>query len=207
MESHDTLEVLRAVGAALAVFVPLVVFWLQKKDKLQKTKYFVELMRAHEELKTIRRHQETENASPVVMEKIDSLLREVDEEINFTTMDRSAIRLFMTWVFLECVILSLIFSQWSEYINKVFAGPSYESGLYFLEGIFQSTTARLIMLMVFVSISVFFSIKKIKPRTDRLPTAFKRHVALFAAFNGILILVTIVICFVLWALDPIVPYW
>jgi hypothetical protein len=113
----------------------------------------------------------------------------------------------MALVFCECIVLSVVFSQWSEYINKVFSGPSYESGLYFLEGIFQTTTARLLLLMVFVSISVFLAIKKAKPYTDKIANSLRRNLTLIALFNLILILVTLAACFLLWALDPIVPYW
>ncbi len=200
--NKETIELLRSVATALAVFVPLVVFWLQKKDKLQKTKYFIELMRAHDDLTALRARPQADELN----EKIDHLLHEVDEEIHYS-FDPFGLHFFMLIVFVEVTVLATLVSQGSEYINLIFSGPSYESGLYFLEGIFQSTTSRLILLMITVSLSVFITIQTTKKWREKFTRALKRNLVLLAVFHVILVLVIIVLSLVLSLLDPIIPFW
>ncbi|MBL7959311.1 hypothetical protein JNL27_03640 [bacterium] len=204
--TQETIDFLKAIGPFLAVLAPLIVIWIQKKDKLQKTKYFVELVKSWEELKQIKIKLESEHASPIVLEKVNSLLREVDSEIN-STSERSNITVFMSIVFVESVILGILFSSLSDYFNAVFVGSSRDSGLLFLEGIFRSTTARFALLMVFVSISIFLTIISTKKMVNRIQKTHIRNLTLLAVFNVVLISVTIVISLMLTLLDPISPYW
>lgn len=204
--TQETIDFLKAIGPFLAVLAPLIVIWIQKKDKLQKTKYFVELVKSWEELKQIKIKLESEHASPIVLEKVNSLLREVDSEIN-STSERSNITVFMSIVFVESVVLGILFSSLSDYFNAVFVGSSRDSGLLFLEGIFRSTTARFALLMVFVSISIFLTIISTKKMVNRIQKTHIRNLTLLAVFNVVLISVTIVISLMLTLLDPISPYW
>ncbi|KAB2879660.1 hypothetical protein F9K33_08255 [bacterium] len=204
--TQETIDFLKAIGPFLAVLAPLIVIWIQKKDKLQKTKYFVELVKSWEELKQIKIQLESEHSSPIVLEKVNSLLREVDNEIN-STSERSNITVFMSIVFVESVVLGILFSSLSDYFNAVFVGSSRDSGLLFLEGMFRSTTARFALLMVFVSISIFLTIISTKKMVNRIQKTYIRNLTLLAVFNVVLISVTIVISLILTLLDPISPYW
>lgn len=204
--TQETIDFLKAIGPFLAVLAPLIVIWIQKKDKLQKTKYFVELVKSWEELKQIKIQLESEHSSPIVLEKVNSLLKEVDNEIN-STSERSNITVFMSIVFVESVVLGILFSSLSDYFNAVFVGSSRDSGLLFLEGMFRSTTARFALLMVFVSISIFLTIISTKKMVNRIQKTYIRNLTLLAVFNVVLISVTIVISLILTLLDPISPYW
>lgn len=204
--TQETIDFIKAVGPFLAVLAPLIVIWIQKRDKLQKTKYFIDLVNSWEELKKIKAELELENASPMVLEKVNSLLVEIDGEIN-NTSDRSNITVFMYFVFLESVIISILFTSWSDYFNKVFVGSSYDSGLLFLEGIFRSTTARFALLMVIVSLSIFLTIISTKKLVKNIQKTYIRNLTLLATFNAILIAVTVLISLILTLFDPIIPYW
>jgi hypothetical protein len=207
MEStQGTMDLIKTIGPFLAVLAPLIVIWIQKRDKLQKTKYFIELVRSWEELKKIKSELESSNAPPIVLEKVNSLLEEIDGEINYSS-DRSNITVFMTVVFVESVIIGILFTSWSDYLNKVFVGSSYDSGLLFLEGIFRSTTARFILLMIFVSVSILLTILGMKRLTKNIQKTYVRNLTLLASFNLILIAVTFLISLILTILDPIVPLW
>ncbi len=207
MEStQGTIDLIKTMGPILAVLAPLIVIWIQKRDKLQKTKYFIDLVRSWEELKKIKSELESSQSPPIVLDKVNSLLDEIDNEIN-STSDRSNITVFMTMVFVESVIIGILFTSWSDYLNKVFVGSSYDSGLLFLEGIFRSTTARFILLMFFVSISIFLTIISIKRMTRNIQKTYVRNLTLLATFNVILIAVTVLISLILALLDPIVPLW
>lgn len=204
--TQETIDFIKAVGPFLAVLAPLIVIWIQKKDKLQKTKYFIELVNSWEELKKIKAELELEKAQPMVLEKVNSLLEEIDGEIN-NTSERSNITVFMSFVFLESVIISILFTSWSDYFNKVFVGSSVDSGLLFLEGIFRSTTARFALLMVIVSISIFLTIISTKKLAKNIQKTHTRNLTLLATFNAILVAVTVLISLILTLLDPIIPYW
>ena len=204
--TQETIDMIKAVGPFLAVLAPLIVIWIQKRDKLQKTKYFIDLVKSWEELKKIKVELESENAPPMVLEKVNSLLEEIDGEIN-NTSDRSNITVFMSFVFLESVIISILFTSWSDYFNKIFVGSSVDSGLLFLEGIFRSTTARFALLMVIVSMSIFLTIISTKKLAKNIQKTYTRNLALLATFNAILVAVTVLISLVLTLLDPIIPYW
>lgn len=204
--TQETIDFLKAIGPFLAVLAPVIVIWIQKKDKLHKTKYFIELVKSWEELKQIKHQLESENSSPIVLEKVNSLLEEIDGEIN-NTSDRSNITVFMTIVFVESVMIGILFTSWSDYFNKVFVGSSQDSGLLFLEGIFRSTSARFALLMVFVSISIFLTIMSTKKLANKIQKTHIRNLTLLAAFNVILIAVIVLMSLLLALLDPIVPYW
>lgn len=204
--TQETIDFLKTIGPLLAVLAPLIVIWIQKRDKLQKTKYFIELVQSWEQLKKIKIELESEKSPPIVLEKVNSLLEEIDGEIN-NTSERSNITVFMSLVFAESVIISILFTSWSDYFNKVFIGASYDTGLMFLEGIFRSTTARFVLLMVFVSISIFLTIISAKKLTNKIQKAHVRNLTLLASFNVILIAVTVLISLILTALDSFVPYW
>ena len=204
--TQGTIDLIKTIGPFLAVLAPLIVIWIQKRDKLQKTKYFIELVRSWEELKKIKSELESSNAPPIVLEKVNSLLDEIDNEINYSS-DRSNITVFMTVVFVESVIIGILFTSWSDYLNKVFVGSSYDSGLMFLEGIFRSTTARFILLMIFVSVSILLTILGMKRLTKNIQKTYVRNLTLLASFNLILIAVTFLISLILTILDPIVPLW
>jgi hypothetical protein len=204
--TQETIDFIKAVGPFLAVLAPLIVIWIQKRDKLQKTKYFIDLVNSWEELKKIKAELELENAPPMVLEKVNSLLVEIDGEIN-NTSDRSNITVFMYFVFLESVIISILFTSWSDYFNKVFVGSSYDSGLLFLEGIFRSTTARFALLMVIVSLSIFLTIISTKKLVKNIQKTYTRNLTLLATFNAVLIAVTVLISLILALFDPIIPYW
>ena len=204
--TQETIDLIKAVGPFLAVLAPLIVIWIQKRDKLQKTKYFIELVNSWEELKKIKAELESEKVQPMVLEKVNSLLEEIDGEIN-NTSERSNITVFMSFVFLESVIISVLFTSWSDYFNKVFVGSSVDSGLLFLEGIFRSTTARFALLMVIVSISIFLTIISTKKLAKNIQKTYTRNLTLLATFNAILVAVTVLISLILTLLDPIIPYW
>lgn len=204
--TQETIDFIKAVGPFLAVLAPLIVIWIQKRDKLQKTKYFIELVNSWEELKKIKAELESEKVQPMVLEKVNSLLEEIDGEIN-NTSERSNITVFMSFVFLESVIISILFTSWSDYFNKVFVGSSVDSGLLFLEGIFRSTTARFALLMVIVSISIFLTIISTKKLAKNIQKTYTRNLTLLATFNAILVAVTVLISLILTLLDPIIPYW
>lgn len=202
----ETINFLKAIGPFLAVLAPLIVIWIQKKDKLHKTKYFIELVQSWEELKKIKLRLETEHASPIVLDKVNSLLQEIDGEIN-STSERSNTSVFVTLVFIESVIIGILFVSWSDYVNKIFVGSSQDSGLLFLEGIFRSTTARFALLMTFVSISIFLTLVSAKKLLNKIQKSRLRELVLLAAFNAILVAVTVLISIILTLLDPIVPLW
>ena len=202
----ETINFLKAIGPFLAVLAPLIVFWIQKKDKLHKTKYFVELVQSWEELKKIKSRLELEDNPSVALDKVNVLLKEIDGEIN-STADRSNINVFVTIVFAESVIIGILFTSWSDYLNKVFVGSSQDSGLLFLEGIFRSTAARFVLLMVFVSISIFLTLISTKKLFNKVQKTHIRILTLIAAFNILLIGVTVIISLILTLLDPIVPLW
>lgn len=206
-QTGESFDFFRALFAALAVFVPIIIAWLQKKDKLQKTKYFIELMQSYDQLKTIREHQQTQSASPIVLEKLNNLIDDIEDEI-YRENKLSDLRLFLTCVSVEIFFfIGILFIDFSENINKIFLGQSYESGMFFLEGVFRTTTARVILLMIFVSVSVFLTIRFSRRITGKTIKPLPINLKLLLAFHVFFIIVAVLVSILLASLDPIVPYW
>lgn len=204
--SSDTIDLIRAIAAPLAIVAPLLVFWFQKRDRLQRTKDFIEMLKAREELKAVQSKQTADPVSPVVAGRIRDMLMDLERELNRSS-EKQGISPFIVTVLVGTFLVSLVFTQLSDYLNKVFLGKSYESGMLFLEGIFQSATSRFLLLMAYVSISLFLTMKTAKPVSDRMTSALKKNVALLLIFNLIFIAVTILISLLLILLDPVVDLW
>lgn len=204
--SSETIDLIRALAAPLAVLVPLLVFWIQKRDRLQKAKHFIEMLKAHDDLKAVQEKHRSDPLPDNVAAQVRHLIAEMEIEISRSS-EKLSVSPFIVIVAAGTLLISLVFTQLSDYINKLFLGKSYESGMLFLEGIFQSSTSRFLLLMVYVSVSLFITMKMVKPVTGKLATAFKRNLAMLLVFNVIFVAVTILVSLVLILLDPIVDLW
>ncbi len=204
--SSQTLDLLRALAGALAVLVPLVVFWFQRVDRLQKSKYLIDLVRSYEDLVEIRKRQVESDAPPVVLEKIDTMIGELDRELKGGP-DKLNITPFMVVLAVVTFFVSLLFTQLSDYINRLFTGKSYESELFFLEGIFASAMARFALLLVYLVISIFLTILVSRLLVTRMKNAFVRNLLVLLVFFGVFACVSFLLSLILVLLDPVTTLW
>ena len=111
-------------------------------------------------------------------------------------------------VFIEAVLfLSAFFFQISEWITKIINGKSYETGMYFLEGIFKSQESRLILMAIFISISMYITTRLSKKIFKVLKNNLIINLILFIIFNILFLIITITGVIILMKLDPIIPIW
>jgi hypothetical protein len=204
--SSQTLDLLRALAGALAVLVPLVVFWFQRRDRLQKSKYLIDLVRSYEELVEIRKRQVESDAPPIVLEKIDTMIGELDRELKGGP-DKLNITPFMVVLAVVTFFVSLLFTQLSDYINRLFTGKSYESELFFLEGIFASAMARFALLLVYLVISIFLTILVSRLLVTRMKNALVRNLLVLLVFFGVFACVSFLLSLILVLLDPVTTLW
>lgn len=203
MTPADWISLFSAVFAAIAVLLPLLIKRIEKRDLLVRTRYLIELLKAREELHQVL-DDETKNGkesfmaneAKKVLEKIERQISAREREGNYS--------LFIVIAFAEAFLF--IGTNFDRLIQIVI-GPSYESGFYFLEGIFKSPEARITLLVLCVSLSVVFTLSTSPVIRKRVESYYWFNLLLLGIFNVCLVLVTIAIGLLLAILDPLILLW
>ena len=75
------LEYTIAILSFIAVLIPLFISWYDRKDKLKKTVYLIELIKTKEQLKDLIEDLKTQSNTTILIEKLESNLEEIEDEI------------------------------------------------------------------------------------------------------------------------------
>ncbi|NKB63857.1 MAG: hypothetical protein GKR95_17660 [Gammaproteobacteria bacterium] len=207
MNTNDWLTFLSALLAMLSVLIPFFVNWLDKSSTLRQSAYVIELLNAKDQLIEIREQRLASNTSPMLMERINSLLLGIDKELDRGSEKRSLTALVSLMLVEAVLFLSAIFLQVSESMTRFLKGKSYENGMYFLEGIFQYQGVRMSMMAVFISVSVYLVIQISHKVFQKFDSVILANCFLLLLFNVLFIVVTVLGGVTLLVLDPIVDWW
>lgn len=90
---------------------------------------------------------------------------------------------------------------------QVFVGKAYESGLFFLEGIFGYPAARIFLLVLCIILAVVLTIKTMPRLSAKFQSYYIVNFALLAIFNILLVIIVVLVGLILALTDPIVPLW
>jgi hypothetical protein len=207
MSANDWFGLISTLLAVVSVFVPFIINWIEKKSKLQQSIYFMELIKAKNQLIEIKEEQDRRESSPILNKKLDSLLNNINDEINKNS-EKHSINYFIFFVFIEAILfLSAFFFKISSWITRILNGKSYETGIYFLEGIFKSQESRLILMAIFISISIYLTTIFSKKIFEVLKNNLLINFVLLIIFNIVFLIITTIGAIILMKLDPIIPIW
>ena len=188
------LELFVVVLTGLAVIVPFIIPLIEKKDKLKKTVYLIELIKTRDELSAIIHKSTRDKNSPILVDKLKRNLEEIENDINSTTK-RFKINVFLLFISLE------IFSLFSILRNIKIQNSI--SKIPFLEGIFGSTAVQVVLLLIIIIsaylVTIYMS-KKILTK-KRMKKRVYYNIAKIGMFNILIIAIGTLMYYILWYSD------
>ena len=186
------------------MLLPFIFRRIEKQDRLSRVTYLIKLLKARQELNQILQNEN--QISIDVRNEATNVLERVDIELA-TPRENDRFGLFVLSAFVESVLfLGAGFTQLSEWY-KVFVGKAYESGLFFLEGIFGYPAARIFLLVLCIILAVVLTIKTMPRLSAKFQSYYIVNFALLAIFNILLVIIVVLVGLILALTDPIVPLW
>jgi hypothetical protein len=153
---NQYIDILLLITSILASGFPIFVFLNSNRTKINRAKRLVELLEYRAKIRELRQKEtEFENA-PLIKEKLDTLLLEIDED--FKNRSEKSVRPNV-WLFIVIVSIEIFFAF--NTLSTIILSKSYESGLYFLEGVFKYPSVRIIGLLIIFSTSFWISFRLI----------------------------------------------
>ena len=194
------LELLIVILTGLAVIVPFIIPLIEKKDKLKKTVYLIELIKTRDELCAIIEKSTKDKKSPILVDKLNKNLQEIENDINSSTK-RFKIDIFHIIISLE--IFSLFSILRNDDIQKQI------SEINFLEGIFASTVVRVVLLLIIIIsgyLIAMYTTKKINLK-EKITKLLYYNIVMIGVFNIVIVVIGILMYYILWYSDLLTNYF
>jgi len=194
------LDLIVAILTGLAVIVPFVIPLIERKDKLKRTVYLIELLKTKEELIQLIKQQKRNDNSPILIDKLESNLEDIENDIY------SARRKFrFEGIIIIAISIEIFFIF--NLLSGVIIEKSYETGLYFLEGILRYPVSRIFLLLILIIFSFIATMKLSKKIKVIITNTFWVNLIVFGIFNILMFSLGIIMFFTLKYSDSIIPWY
>ncbi|MBC7921246.1 MAG: hypothetical protein H7Z75_09170 [Ferruginibacter sp.] len=192
----------------LGLLIPLIIRFVEKQNKLQRSRRLIDLLRTRDELKQLLEEKiQEKTASPVVVKRVNDLIAEIERDI-FAPPRETKIKYYVVLISVEIVtVISGVYFEILVFMNRVIKGKPRENNLPFLEGIFANPVARVLMLMIFVTLSLYLTTRVARQLEDRARNKYRFNLMMLLVFNGLFILITLVSSLLLYLLDFVNPWF
>ena len=192
----------------LGLLIPLIIRFAEKQNKLQRSRRLIDLLRTRDELKQLLGEKMQEKtASPVVVKRVNDLIAEIEREI-FAPPRETRIKYYVVLISVEIVtVISGIYFEILVFMNRIIKGKPRENNLPFLEGIFSNSVARVLMLMIFVTLSLYLTTRVARQLEERARNKYRFNLMMLLVFNALFILITLVSSLLLYLLDFVNPWF
>jgi|TARA_B110000977_G_C10803427_1_gene387257 hypothetical protein len=192
----ELIDIVVALLTLIAVFIPLIISRIEKRDKLKKTIYLIELIKTKDELINLINRYDENKSSPILFNKLNNNLEEINQEI-YKSKKRFRIIGFFTFISLEILILFYIMSRFI--IGK--------SKLGFLEGFLKSELSNVLLLFLIFAFSFFVTFKFINTLKNKIKNPIIFNFTIIIFYNLILFLTLSFIYFFLAFTDKLTNLW
>ena len=192
----ELIDIVVALLTLIAVFIPLIISRIEKRDKLKKTIYLIELIKTKDELINLINRYDENKSSPILFNKLNNNLEEINQEI-YKSKKRFRINGFFTFISLEILILFYIMSRFI--IGK--------SKLGFLEGFLKSELSNVLLLFLIFAFSFFVTFKFINTLKNKIKNPIIFNFTIIIFYNLILFLTLSFIYFFLAFTDKLTNLW
>jgi hypothetical protein len=192
----------------LGLLIPLVIRFVEKQNKLQRSRRLIDLLKTRDELKQLLAEKiQDKTASQVVVKRVNDLITEIEKEI-FAPPRETKIKYYVVLISIEIVtVISGIYFGILVFMNRIIKGRSRENNLPFLEGIFSDPVARVLMLMIFVTLSFFLTMRVAHHLENRARNKYRFNMMMLLVFNVLFIVITLVSSLLLYLLDFVNPWF
>ncbi|MES2733025.1 MAG: hypothetical protein V4714_14850 [Bacteroidota bacterium] len=192
----------------LGLLIPIIIRMLEKQNKLQRSRRLIDLLKTREELKQLLAEKiQDKTASQVVLKRVNDLVAEIEGEI-FAPPRETKVKFYVILISIEIVtIISGIYFGILVFMNRLIRGKSYENNLPFLEGIFSNPVARVMMLMIFVTLSVFFTLMIARRLEDEARNKYRFNLMMLLVFNALFLTISLISSLLLYLIDFVNPWF
>jgi succinate dehydrogenase hydrophobic anchor subunit len=192
----------------LGLLIPLVIRFVEKQNKLQRSRRLIDLLKTRDELKQLLAEKiDDQTATQVVVKRVNDLIAEIEREI-FAPPRETTIKYYIVLISIEVVtFISAIYFGILVFMNKVINGKSYENSLPFLEGVFANPVARVMMLMLFVTLSIFLTMRVAQQLESQARNKYRFNLMMLLVFNVLFIFITLASSLLLYLIDFVNPWF
>tara|TARA_B110000285_G_scaffold84843_1_gene97322 strand:- start:278 stop:787 length:510 start_codon:yes stop_codon:yes gene_type:complete len=169
---------------------------MEKRDKLKKTIYLIELIKTKDELiSLIEKHK----GSPILLNKLNINLQEIEEDI-LSVKKRFRLGGFVTLISLE--ILVLFYG-----LSNLILDSAKQSGLLFFEGILESELSRVSLVFSIFLVSFFITFKVSQLIKHKIEHPFMFNLLVFVIYNLVLLILGATTKLFLSYTDKYLSWW
>ena len=192
----------------LGLLIPLIIRFVEKQNKLQRSRRLIDLLKTRDELKQLLAEKINDQpATQVVVKRVNDLIGEIEREI-FAPPRETTIKYYIVLISIEVVtFISAIYFGILVFMNKVINGKSYENNLPFLEGVFANPVARVMMLMLLVTLSIFLTMRIAQKLESRARNKYRFNLMMLLVFNVLFIVITMSSSLVMYLIDFVNPWF
>jgi hypothetical protein len=192
----------------LGLLIPLIIRFVEKQNKLQRSRRLIDLLKTRDELKQLLAEKiNDQTATQVVVKRVNDLIGEIEREI-FAPPRETTIKYYIVLISIEVVtFISAIYFGILVFMNKVINGKSYENRLPFLEGVFANPLARVMMLMLFVTLSIFLTMRIAQTLESQARNKYRFNLMMLLVFNVLFIFIALSSSLLLYLIDFVNPWF
>ena len=192
----NSIDILVAVLTVIAVFVPFIISRMEKRDKLKKTIYLIELIKTKDELiSLIEKHKD----SPILLNKLNINLQEIEEDI-LSVKKRFRLGGFVTLISLEILVLFYT-------LSNLILTSAKQSRLLFFEGILESELSRVSLVFSIFLVSFFITFKVSQLIKHKIEHPFMFNLLVFVIYNLVLLILGATTKLFLSYTDKYLSWW
>lgn len=193
----------------LGVLVPFVIRWIDNLNKHKKARQLIDLVKTRDELSELlllkREAGGPQNA--LLIRRMEVMLFDLDKQIR-TTGRQYKIQPYILLIAVEIIFfISGMYFGILVWMDKIISGKSHENNVPFLEGIFGSPGARISLLLIYVTFSVYWVIKREVKIQKKYGRKWVFNLVMLAFFNLTFVAVTLLFSLLLSLLDFINPWF
>ena len=201
---NEYFDILLLITSVLATGFPIFVFLNSNRTKINRAKKLIELLEYRIKIQELRQKETEFQNVPLVKERLDSLLVEIDND--FKNKSEKSVRPNV-WLFIVIVSIEIFLAF--NTLSTIVISKSYESGFYFLEGVFKYPTIRIIgLLSIFLS-SFLISFRLTNWIKDKINIKSNVKLSLYLTllFNAIFLILGVGIAVVLALTDNYISWF
>ena len=198
------IDILLLLTSIIAAGFPIVIFLNSNKNKTFKAKKLIEFLEYRNKIIKLRQNESDFENISLIKEKLDNLIIEIDKD--FKNQSKKSVRPNI-WLFIAIVSFE-IFIAFNK-LSIIVLSKSYESGFYFLEGVFKYPTIRIVgLLLIFLfAFMISFNLTNWVKEKFKIINNIKLSLYLTLLFNVIFLILGILIGGILALIDGYITWF
>jgi len=193
--------------------VPFIARSILRNTRKSRRARFLELHGSIERLEEIRRTYANHHENPGMPERVEQMILEAESELKSLSPRKAVVAtplpqlsFFYYLTSVECVFLILFYFTLPP-VRALISGLSWQNRVFFFEGIFASSTARILLVLMFLIGSLLLTIRASRLMKKKVEKNLPFNMMTFVLFNILFVIITVTASSLLSWIDPYVPFF